>query len=128
MEFYDFILGLLCVWRITHLLYAEDGPWDIIFRLREKAGDRFFGKLFDCFYCLSVWTAVPFALYFGETYAEQFLLLPALSAAAILLERITNRTFGIEPAVYFEEKEDNHAMLRKTKTAVPRNEPGSPDS
>jgi len=38
MGFYLFTLSVLCVWRITHLLYAEDGPWDLFVRLRRFAG------------------------------------------------------------------------------------------
>src|SRR5262249_55745487 len=89
MPFYWLILGALGVWRITHLLQAEDGPWDIVVRLRRAAGDSLFGKLLDCFYCLSLWVAIPFALCLGDGWKERALLWPALSAAAILLERIT---------------------------------------
>ena len=33
--FYWFILSVLSVWRITHLLSAEDGPFKCISRLRQ---------------------------------------------------------------------------------------------
>jgi hypothetical protein len=48
------------------------------------------GKLFECFYCLSLWVAAPFALALGESWEERGLLIPALSAAAILVERVTS--------------------------------------
>lgn len=85
IRFYWLILGILCVWRITHLLQAEDGPWDMSIRLRKAAGNGFWGELLDCFYCLSLWIAAPLAFFCGETLAEQFLLWPALSAGAALL-------------------------------------------
>ena len=47
---YRFSLGTLCVWRITHLLDAEDGPWDVVVRLRRRAAEGFWGQLLDCFY------------------------------------------------------------------------------
>ena len=68
MVFYWLVLGILGVWRITHLFYAEDGPWDIFVRLRKLAGSGFWGKLLDCFYCLSLWIAVPFALVLAIFY------------------------------------------------------------
>ena len=40
MRFYDLILGILGVWRITHLLQAEDGPWDLVVQLRRALGNR----------------------------------------------------------------------------------------
>jgi len=43
----------------------------------------------DCFYCLSLWVALPIAFLVPGTRLERFLWWPALSAAAILLERIS---------------------------------------
>jgi len=84
-----FILSILVVWRITHLLGKEDGPFDLIFILRKKAGDGFFGNLLDCFYCLSIWVALPFGLWLGKDWLEKLLCWLALSVAACLLEQAT---------------------------------------
>lgn len=111
MHFYRFILGILSVWRITHLLQAEDGPWESVVYLRQKAGEGFAGQLLDCFYCLSVWIAAPFAFFLGKGLSKSLLLWPALSAGAILLERVTEREYGEQPALFFEESEDEHVQL-----------------
>ena len=58
-----FVLAVLATWRVTHLLANEDGPADIIFRLRRRLGDGFIGSLMDCFNCMSIWIAAPFALF-----------------------------------------------------------------
>lgn len=110
MEFYGLAIGSLFVWRATHLLSAEDGPWDLMARLRRRVGSGFFGKLLDCFYCLSLWIALPVAAVLGRSAGEQFLLWFALSGAAILLERMTARP---APAEYFESKEEPDVLLRK---------------
>ena len=89
MRYYFLILGILTVWRLTHLLVAEDGPWDAVVRLRARAGAGFWGRLLDCFYCLSLWFAAPLSLLLGADWRERLLLWPALSAGAILLERTT---------------------------------------
>jgi len=112
MRLYGFLLGTLSVWRVTHLLNAEDGPWDVIVRLRRMAGEGFFGQLLDCFLCLSVWIAAPFALFLGRSVSERILMWPALSAGAILLERATDREHGEPPALFMEDSEDENAMLR----------------
>jgi len=90
MDFYWLVLGILGVWRITHLLQAEDGPWDISVRLRRAAGNGFFGGMLDCFACASLWVAAPFALLLGDGWREDLLLWLAFSAGAILLERATS--------------------------------------
>ena len=94
MRCYRFLLGILFVWRMTHLLIAEDGPWDVAVRLRRSVGEGFMGGMLDCFYCLSIWISVPLAIFLGEKPSEGILLSPALSAAAILLERVTENRHG----------------------------------
>lgn len=83
------ILSVLAVWRITHLFAKEDGPFDIIFAIRKKAGNGFFGRLLDCFYCTSVWVALPFGCWLGTGWAEKLLSWAAISGAACLLEQAT---------------------------------------
>jgi hypothetical protein len=84
-----FVLFILAVWRITHLFAKEDGPFDIIFHLRKAAGAGFFGSLLDCFYCLSIWIALPFGICAGHNWWEKILYWLALSGAACLLEQAT---------------------------------------
>jgi len=83
------LVVLLAVWRITHLLWGEDGPFDLLLRLRKLAGQTFFGHLLDCFYCLSLWVAIPFAWLIGNTWPERLVLWFGISGGAILLERAT---------------------------------------
>ena len=90
MNFFEFILASLAVWRFSHLISAEDGPFGLIAWLRGKAGTGFWGTLFDCHYCLATWIAIPFAILLGGTRWQKFLLWPALSAAAILLNRFAD--------------------------------------
>ena len=91
MDFYRLLLGILVVWRLTHLFAAEDGPWDIVIRLRRRAGAGMWGRALDCFNCLSLWIAGPFALLLGAGWTDRLLLWPALSAGAIVLERVMSR-------------------------------------
>jgi len=94
MQFYWLTLGVLAVWRITHFFNAEDGPLNVVVRLRRLMGTSIFGEILDCFYCLSVWVAIPFALWIGHGWKEISILWLALSGGAILLERLTLR---VEP-------------------------------
>ena len=121
MRAYWFALSVLCVWRITHLLYAENGPGDLLVRLRRFAGSGFAGKLLDCFYCLSLWVAAPLAFLVPETRLERLLWWPALSAGAILLERVTSPRRDDAPALYFEDKEKPDVLLRTEKSTTPGN-------
>lgn len=97
MQFYWLTLGVLAVWRVTHLLQAEDGPWQAVVRLRKLAGSGFWGELMDCFLCLSVWVSAPFAIVLGESWMERFLLWLAMSGAAILLELVSHESVPQPP-------------------------------
>jgi hypothetical protein len=110
--FFDLILGSLCVWRITHLLQAEDGPWCVCERLRRSMGSGFWGELLDCFNCLSLWVSVPFAVILGSNAGEKILFWLALSAGAILLESVINRLQNTPAALYKEDEERDDGMLR----------------
>lgn len=89
MDCYWLALGILGVWRITHLLQAEDGPWDLVLRLRRAAGDGAVGAMLDCFGCLSLWLAIGFAILLAHGLLHGVLLWPALSGGAMLLQRLT---------------------------------------
>ncbi len=122
VPWFVFLLAVLTVWRVTHLLQAEDGPFDVIARFRRWLGESVFGKLLDCFYCLSIWIAAPAALLIGSDWPERLLLWLALSAAAILVERLHARLLALTqqptlPPIYHEEpvkeQEETHDVLRK---------------
>jgi hypothetical protein len=143
MRFYDLTLGLLAVWRITHLLAAEDGPGEILARLRRLAGSGFWGRLLDCFLCLSLWAAAPVAWLLARGvpsvaaspgggqgvaasggpagsggWALAVLLWLALSAGAILIERLAQHPAGPGPMPIYEEdpqQEHEHVMLRQSE-------------
>ena len=98
-----FTLSVLTVWRLTHLLSKEDGPFDFIFLIRKKAGAGFFGSLLDCFYCLSIWIALPFGIWLGITCVGKILIWLALSGAACLLEQTTTKNDPGDGPTYHED-------------------------
>lgn len=81
-----FVLAILAAWRITHLLANEDGPADLIVKLRATLGDSLAGKLMDCFNCLSLWIAAPAALFVTRAPLLWLFVWLAISGAACLLE------------------------------------------
>jgi Protein of unknown function (DUF1360) len=100
--YFHFVIAVLAVWRITHLISKEDGPFDIIYKTRKQIGQGFFASLLDCFYCLSIWIALPFGLWLGNEIVEKLICWIAVSGAACLLEKLSNKKN--EPPQYFEDK------------------------
>jgi len=86
-----FVIAVFAVWRVTHLLSDEDGPFGIVFKFRKFVGQGFFGSLIDCFYCLSLWIAIPFAYMLSSQWKEGIITWLGLSGAACVLYAITNK-------------------------------------
>lgn len=82
------LAGLLATWRVTHLVVTEDGPWNVVVHLRRMAGAGMLGELMDCFYCASLWVAMPFAFWLNDDWIARIVAWLALSGGAILLERL----------------------------------------
>lgn len=110
MEFWSrFLLAVLAIWRIGHLVAEEDGPWRVIVRVRRLAGHGFWGQLMDCFYCLSLWLAAPFAFWVADDALRRAVTWLALSGAASLLYKLTTRPAPLLPP---PAEGLDHGMLR----------------
>jgi hypothetical protein len=86
------LLVVLATWRLAHLLVAEDGPADIIVRLRAWLGDSAAGRAMDCFYCLSLWIAAPMALLVSQDPGTWLLCWWGVAGGAGLLHRLGDKT------------------------------------
>jgi hypothetical protein len=82
-----FAVGALAAWRLTHLIAEEDGPADVVLRIREHLGSSRLGGLMDCFACVSVWVAAPISVAVADRTRDVPLVWLALSGSACLLER-----------------------------------------
>jgi Protein of unknown function (DUF1360) len=88
---FRFAIAVLATWRVVHLVAREDGPFDVIVRLRARAGVGAIGRLMDCPYCLSVWIAVPFAFSLTQRPLAWCATWLAVSGGASLIEQFAER-------------------------------------
>lgn len=97
---FHFLIAVLATWRISHLLSREDGPFDILFRVKKQLGHGFFGSLLDCFYCLSIWISVPFGIWTGNSILEKIIYCIGISGAACIIQKFIDKQ---QPPPFFEE-------------------------
>ncbi|MGZ5132567.1 MAG: hypothetical protein ACXWJ7_07070 [Caldimonas sp.] len=120
------LVAVLATWRLTHLIAREDGPADLIVRLRAQLGGGWLGHLMDCFNCASLWLAAPLAWWLATTLADGVVLWLALSGAVCLLERASGERLVIQP-LNTEPKGESDGMLRTepggARTAAAAGEP-----
>jgi len=107
-----YVLAALATWRLTHLIAEEDGPVDLVLKLRLWLGDGWLGSWMDCFYCLSIWVAMPFAAAVAHSLGEGLVAWLALSGAACLLERIGSAQQEPPTQVLDFPEDNDHVMLR----------------
>jgi hypothetical protein len=93
---FRFVVSALAAWRLTHLLAAEDGPWDLMLRVRGRLGSTIWGNLMDCFNCLSLWVSIPLAFFVVGGALNQLVAWLAMSGAACLLNRLGNQPIVFE--------------------------------
>lgn len=105
------VLAVLATWRVTHLLAREDGPMEVIARARALTGNGAWGRMIDCFHCLSLWVAAPIALWAGNHALDTLLIWLAVSGAACLCERLGQPEVVVQPLPESNMKEAD-GMLR----------------
>ena len=97
------LLAILAVFRLTRLFVVDDGPGDVLLRLRVKAGVydlgqngepvTWTGRLLACPFCTGIWCAVPVALLLAvQTLPGDVVLFwLGLAGGQTLLELVTCR-------------------------------------
>lgn len=82
------LIAVLATWRLARFIAREDGPFEVVVRLRRRAGSGFLGQLMDCPYCLSVWLAIPFAFALADSLVPWLTAWLAISGGASFLENL----------------------------------------
>lgn len=118
---FRFMLAALATWRLAMLLAHDDGPWDATLRLRRALGDGQFGRMLDCFRCVSLWVSAPLAFAVGRSPLEWLLAWLALSGAACLLERLGGPPLSIEQ---WDNEGDANELLRTETGGLGEGGPG----
>ena len=85
---FRFVVAVLATWRLARLVAREDGPFELIVKLRMRAAEGFAGQLMDCPYCLSLWLAAPFACVLADTAAAWVAAWLAISGGASFIENL----------------------------------------
>lgn len=59
-----YLVAVLAIYRLTHALTLEDGPFDLFARWREWVGQgSWVGRGWHCTLCLSFWWSMPLGLF-----------------------------------------------------------------
>lgn len=94
------LIAALATWRLTQFLVIDDGPFDLLFRLRAKVGrydldpaDGYspktaLGRLFECAHCMGKWVGLALALLvvFPTKVGDVILTALALAGAQSMIE------------------------------------------
>jgi drug/metabolite transporter (DMT)-like permease len=84
------LVGAAATWRVSHLIVHEDGPGQLVVKLRALVDRTPLAGVMDCFGCTSLWAgAATAAVLFGGRLPLRDVLVvgAALSGAALLAQR-----------------------------------------
>ncbi len=89
------VVGTLVTWRVSHLLVEEDGPGQVLTRVRAAVDATPLVGLLDCFGCTSIWVGALTSLGLnGRRVRPMDLALSglAISGAAFCLQKLLGRS------------------------------------
>ncbi len=97
----ELILIALATWRVSSLLVFEEGPFMLLVKMRglagvyydeysEPQGKNVIARALLCVFCISFWIGLGFTVLYFYGLAFWVALPFALSAAAIIIERIVD--------------------------------------
>jgi hypothetical protein len=120
MSLVALVVGILGVWRVTHLVSAEERPWRSVREAAPVPRAQLRGQAVECFDCLSLWVAIPFAFALGATWLDRLLWWPALSGGAMAIYRAVSRVAPDPVALYIEDppEETSHVQTAAKGRAV----------
>lgn len=93
----SFILAVLGSWRLCRFIIEDAGPLNVFGWLRDKIGTEGIpraGSLADlmgCYYCLSMYTSIPFAVWLATSIQEFLVYCLAISAGVAGINVIMKR-------------------------------------
>lgn len=86
-----FVVFSLAVWRVARIIVAEDGPFDVLARLRERTGvvkqRTWIARGLMCVACISFWLGLIVAIVVFGLSIESIAYGLALSAVSVILLR-----------------------------------------
>src|SRR5712691_4660568 len=97
------LLAVLATWRVTHLITREDGPAELMYKMRRRMSAGFWAPLLDCFLCFSLWVAAAMAFFVASRPAGWGVSWLAISGGACVLERWSTRESVAAPPVVIEK-------------------------
>ena len=82
-----FILASLAVYRLSRMITDEEGPFEVFTKVRGLAPTTtWIGRGLECILCVSVWIALPFALWIDWS-GDWVLTWLALSAITVVIRK-----------------------------------------
>lgn len=84
-----FVLLCLAVWRITHMIVREEGPFSIFQKMREPfAGQStWIGRGLHCMFCVSYWLSAIAAV-FAQNIRDGVLYWHAVAGGVFVLYKV----------------------------------------
>lgn len=99
---FTFLIACLATWRVAALLVREDGPFGIVARARRGVRNGMNVRVLECFYCTSLWVALPLAYWLTGLESQWLVAWFAIGGGAGILEHVTVRP-SPEPILELEQ-------------------------
>jgi hypothetical protein len=122
--FFRFLIAALAIWRLAFLLAREQGPWNVLSRLRRSARGNVVGALFTCVKCVGLWVSIPFAFFVRGEWPEVVVIWLALAGVTALIDEFTRPPFEWQttredaPVGNESDRTEGRAVGRADRTSI----------
>jgi len=91
------VLAIAAIYRVAQYIYLDDGPFDLLFKLRDRLGTYDLddeglsktgvGRWFACYHCIAKYLAVPagLAVMFPATWSDMILMVLGIAGLASIV-------------------------------------------
>jgi len=87
----NLLLATLAIHYVTTTITEYSGPFELLERIRDFSRD-YRGINLDCYWCLSLWISLPFALCLTSGWSVLLYWFGLAGAANVLNEVLSDRT------------------------------------
>lgn len=92
VDWFVFLIAALATYRLSRLLADEEGPWSMFSKLRDLTPEQSsWRRGVECIMCVSVWVALPIAVWIAPDWQHIPLLWLALSAVTVVIRKWENK-------------------------------------
>lgn len=87
-DWYWLVVSVLVTWRLSCLVCYDEGPFQVMVRVRAFFYSLGWNSLIECFHCVALWISLLVGLLVMDPCVEVFFVVLAIAGGSSMVERL----------------------------------------